>query len=76
MFDWCESFAVMTPCGPRSLITSVLVTVLVRILLTSFSIVSTSVTPAHDFNDYAVGQRHNLPIMSILTLDADRKSVV
>ena len=28
------------------------------------------VTPAHDFNDYAVGQRHKLPIISILTLDA------
>ncbi|MBU68696.1 MAG: valine--tRNA ligase [Cupriavidus sp.] len=28
------------------------------------------VTPGHDFNDYAVGQRHNLPQMSILTLDA------
>jgi valyl-tRNA synthetase len=28
------------------------------------------VTPAHDFNDYAVGQRHNLPLISILTLDA------
>ncbi|MGC7406816.1 valine--tRNA ligase [Pandoraea pneumonica] len=28
------------------------------------------VTPAHDFNDYAVGQRHNLPQISILTLDA------
>jgi valyl-tRNA synthetase len=27
------------------------------------------VTPAHDFNDYAVGQRHNLPMISILTLD-------
>ena len=27
------------------------------------------VTPAHDFNDYAVGQRHNLPLISILTLD-------
>ena len=23
------------------------------------------VTPAHDFNDYAVGQRHNLPMISI-----------
>ena len=23
------------------------------------------VTPAHDFNDYAVGQRHKLPIISI-----------
>ncbi len=28
------------------------------------------VTPAHDFNDYAVCQRHKLPIISILTLDA------
>ncbi|MCL2590896.1 MAG: valine--tRNA ligase [Betaproteobacteria bacterium] len=28
------------------------------------------VTPAHDFNDYAVGQRHNLPMISIFTLNA------
>ncbi len=28
------------------------------------------VTPAHDFNDYAVGQRHGLPMRSIFTLDA------
>ncbi|HQS57195.1 MAG: valine--tRNA ligase [Gallionellales bacterium 35-53-114] len=28
------------------------------------------VTPAHDFNDYAVGQRHKLEPISILTLDA------
>ncbi|MDO8465128.1 MAG: valine--tRNA ligase [Gallionella sp.] len=28
------------------------------------------VTPAHDFNDYAVGQRHKLPQLCILTLDA------
>jgi len=28
------------------------------------------VTPAHDFNDYAVGQRHKLPMISILSLDA------
>ncbi|MFA6969822.1 MAG: valine--tRNA ligase [Gallionella sp.] len=28
------------------------------------------VTPAHDFNDYAVGQRHKLPLICILTLDA------
>ena len=28
------------------------------------------VTPAHDFNDYAVGQRHKLPQICILTLDA------
>ena len=28
------------------------------------------ITPAHDFNDYAVGQRHNLPIINIFTPDA------
>ncbi|MDR3158722.1 MAG: valine--tRNA ligase [Zoogloeaceae bacterium] len=28
------------------------------------------VTPAHDFNDYAVGQRHQLPMISILDLTA------
>ena len=28
------------------------------------------VTPAHDVNDYAVGQRHSLPIIGVLTLDA------
>lgn len=28
------------------------------------------VTPAHDFNDYAVGERHGLDKISILTLDA------
>jgi len=28
------------------------------------------VTPAHDYNDYAVGQRHKLPMIGILTLDA------
>jgi valyl-tRNA synthetase len=28
------------------------------------------VTPAHDVNDYAVGQRHGLPIIGVLTLDA------
>jgi valyl-tRNA synthetase len=28
------------------------------------------VTPAHDHNDYAVGQRHGLPILGVLTLDA------
>ncbi len=28
------------------------------------------VTPAHDFNDYAVGQRHNLPMINIFTPDA------
>ena len=28
------------------------------------------VTPAHDANDYAVGQRHGLPIIGVLNLDA------
>lgn len=28
------------------------------------------VTPAHDFNDYAVGQRHGLPLINIFTPDA------
>ena len=28
------------------------------------------ITPAHDFNDYAVGQRHKLPLIPILTLEA------
>jgi valyl-tRNA synthetase len=28
------------------------------------------ITPAHDFNDYAVGQRHKLAMPSILTLEA------
>ncbi len=28
------------------------------------------ITPAHDFNDYEVGQRHNLPLINIFTIDA------
>jgi valyl-tRNA synthetase len=28
------------------------------------------VTPAHDFNDHAVGQRHGLPVINIFTADA------
>ncbi len=28
------------------------------------------VTPAHDVNDFAVGQRHDLPVIGVLTLDA------
>jgi valyl-tRNA synthetase len=28
------------------------------------------ITPAHDFNDYDVGQRHELPLINIMTLDA------
>jgi valyl-tRNA synthetase len=28
------------------------------------------ITPAHDFNDYEVGQRHGLPLINVMTLDA------
>ncbi|MEN8107458.1 MAG: valine--tRNA ligase [Pseudomonadota bacterium] len=28
------------------------------------------ITPAHDFNDYEMGKRHNLPMINILTIDA------
>ena len=28
------------------------------------------ITPAHDFNDYAMGERHQLPVINILTADA------
>lgn len=28
------------------------------------------ITPAHDFNDNAMGQRHQLPVINIMTLDA------
>jgi valyl-tRNA synthetase len=28
------------------------------------------ITPAHDFNDYDVGKRHNLPMINIFTIDA------
>ena len=34
----------------------------------SFGTGVVKVTPAHDFNDYAVGQRHKLPLINILTL--------
>jgi valyl-tRNA synthetase len=27
------------------------------------------ITPAHDFNDYEMGRRHNLDIINILTND-------
>ncbi|MCL9780577.1 valine--tRNA ligase [Vibrio sp. S4M6] len=29
------------------------------------------ITPAHDFNDYEVGKRHQLPMINILTFNAD-----
>jgi valyl-tRNA synthetase len=28
------------------------------------------ITPAHDFNDYAIGQRHQLPLINIFTINA------
>ena len=28
------------------------------------------ITPAHDFNDYEMGQRHDLPLLNIFTVDA------
>ncbi len=28
------------------------------------------ITPAHDFNDYEVGQRHDLPLINVFTIDA------
>jgi valyl-tRNA synthetase len=28
------------------------------------------ITPAHDFNDYEVGKRHNLPLINVFTVDA------
>ncbi len=34
------------------------------------------ITPAHDFNDYALGQRHNLPLINIFTVDAKLNSNV
>ena len=33
-------------------------------------------TPAHDFNDYALAQRHKLPILNIFTLDAKTNDAV
>lgn len=34
------------------------------------------ITPAHDFNDYAMGQRHHLPLINIMTLDAKLNKAV
>jgi valyl-tRNA synthetase len=36
----------------------------------SFGSGCVKITPAHDFNDYAVGQRHCLPLINIFTADA------
>jgi valyl-tRNA synthetase len=34
------------------------------------------ITPAHDFNDYAIGQRHGLPMINVLTADARMNEAV
>src|SRR5208283_2074915 len=36
----------------------------------SFGTGCVKITPAHDFNDYAVGQRHQLPMINLFTPDA------
>ncbi len=36
----------------------------------SFGTGCVKITPAHDFNDYALGQRHQLPLLNIFTPDA------
>lgn len=33
------------------------------------------ITPAHDFNDYAVGKRNNLPMLNVMTQDANIRAV-
>ena len=34
------------------------------------------ITPAHDFNDHAIGLRHDLPVINILTMDAAMNDAV
>ncbi|KPK55751.1 MAG: valine--tRNA ligase [Thiotrichales bacterium SG8_50] len=36
----------------------------------SFGTGCVKITPAHDFNDYDVGQRHGLPMINVFTVDA------
>ena len=40
------------------------------IVLPDFGTGCVKITPAHDFNDYAMSERHNLPKINILTFDA------
>ena len=42
----------------------------------SFGSGCVKITPAHDFNDYAVGERHSLPMINIFTADAHLNEVV
>ena len=39
-----------------------------------FGTACVKITPAHDFNDYEVGKRHDLPMYNSLTLDAAIRS--
>ena len=34
------------------------------------------ITPAHDFNDYEIGKRHDLPMINVLTVDASMNDAV
>ncbi len=36
----------------------------------TFGTGAVKITPAHDFNDYDIGKRHQLPLINILTIDA------
>ncbi len=36
----------------------------------TFGTGAVKITPGHDFNDYALGQRHQLPLINIFTIDA------
>ncbi len=42
----------------------------------SFGSGCVKITPAHDFNDYAVGERHGLPMINIFTADAHLNDAV
>ena len=33
------------------------------------------ITPAHDFNDFEVGRRHNLPLINLMTATAAMESI-
>ena len=33
------------------------------------------ITPAHDFNDFEVGKRHNLPLINLMTATATMESI-
>lgn len=45
-------------------------------VVTDFGTGCVKITPAHDFNDYAMGQRHQLPLLNIFTHDAHLNKTV